>query len=145
VTYQPPRGTSLGDRRNGMPVSRPYVYRGDQSPGAARLRARTAEADLAARIAASPEAGPGPDDVGYEWRREQAAEAADLAVDVIPLRQPAPGSDEPVPYQLTAKAEAALARPGPLAAPEPAAAPPERCPVCRYLESSVGHRVNCGG
>lgn len=113
------RGTAP---RNGLPERKNYVYRGtgaSEPPevAAARLRHKAIDAEIERRtlaaIAASDTAGPGPDDLGYEWRREQLAEAE-------PPPDPAPA----VPAQRT------------VAAPPPVSlAEWQWCGGCGYLTS----------
>jgi hypothetical protein len=115
---------------------KPYVYggTGESEPpavAAARLRHRAINAEieqraLAAAIAVSDTAGPGPDDAGYEWRREQLAE------EVAPA---APAAAVPEPravVTLTGKP------PAPAVAPAPPVSLAEWvwCDGCGYLTSA---------
>ena len=133
--------------RNGLPERKNYVYRGtgaSEPPAvaAARLRHRAAGAEIERRAQAATAvidtAGPGPDEAGYEWRREQlleeggqwpAAVAEDELAELDAARER---------YQAAMAAVPEPRAPGP-----PPVAAVTRCRRCKYLTTSAGHRVMC--
>jgi hypothetical protein len=66
---------------NGMPEWKPYRWRDPDAGRAAQVEAILAR--IRADIALEKADEPGPDDMGYEWRREQLAELTDP-----PAREP---------------------------------------------------------
>ena len=138
--------TAMGRASDARPF-KPYVYRGgDREPAAVtavrqRHRELDAELERARTVAATAvidTAGPGPDEAGYEWRREQLLEEGGQ----WPL---AAAEDEMAELDAERdRYQAAMAAvPEPRAPEPPPVAAVTRCRRGRYLTTSAGHRVMC--
>lgn len=135
--------SAMGRAADARPF-KPYVYRGGEPEAVTRARER----HRALNAAIAETAGPGPDEAGYEWRREQLLEHGG-EWPAVPADTLAPAAPEPC--RRCAELEAAIDRlkaeirdlTAAQAAAEEPAPPPVRCKDCGYLTGTTGHKVMC--